>query len=203
MKGSRRLLEGLTDDQSRMIREAMDKAAEQSLRAGEIIRRLRDFVARGETERRIQSLNKLLEEASALALVGTRDRGVRVTYLFDPTLDLVLVDKVQIQQVVLNLVRNSMEALAESDRRELIIKTAQAHGGLVEVRVSDTGPGLAEEVAKQLFQPFVTTKAKGMGLGLSISRSIIDAHGGRMQASPNPTGGVTFSFALPSGEAAG
>ncbi len=91
----------------------MDKAAEQSLRAGEIIRRLRDFVARGETERRIESLNKLLEEASALALVGTRDRGVRVTYLFDPTLDLVLVDKVQIQQVVLNLVRNAIEVHGE------------------------------------------------------------------------------------------
>jgi two-component system sensor kinase FixL len=100
-------------------------------------------------------------------------------------------------------VRNSMEALAGSERRELIITTAPASGGLVEVRVSDSGPGLAEEVAKQLFQPFVTTKAKGMGLGLSISRSIIDAHGGRMQASPNPGGGMTFSFALPSGETAG
>ena len=119
MKGSRRLLAGArTDDQSRMIREAMDKAADQSLRAGEIIRRLRDFVARGETERRIESLNKLLEEASALALVGTRDRGVRVTYAFDPAVDLVLVDKVQIQQVVLNLVRNAIEAMEGSPRRE-------------------------------------------------------------------------------------
>ncbi len=119
MKGSRRLLQARADDQSRMIIEAMDKAAEQSLRAGEIIRRLRDFVARGETERRIESLNKLLEEASALALVGTRDRGVRVTYAFDPAVDLVLVDKVQIQQVVLNLVRNAIEAMEGSPRREL------------------------------------------------------------------------------------
>ena len=114
----------------------------------------------------------------------------------------VLVDRIQIQQVVVNLVRNSMEALAESARRELTIRTARAPGAAVEVQVSDTGPGLAEEVLKQLFQPFVTTKAKGMGLGLSISRSIVDAHGGRLQASSNLAGGVTFSLTLPIGEAA-
>jgi two-component system, LuxR family, sensor kinase FixL len=185
------------------LQEVMDKAVAQASRAGQIIQRMRQFIQKGETERQLEGINKVVEEASALALVGARESGILVRMELSSDLPPVLVDRIQIQQVVLNLVRNSMEALAESDRRELIIKTAQAHGGLVEVRVSDTGPGLAEEVAKQLFQPFVTTKAKGMGLGLSISRSIIDAHGGRMQASPNPTGGVTFSFALPSGEAVG
>ena len=125
----------------------MDKAAEQSLRAGEIIRRLRDFVARGETERRIESLNKLLEEASALALVGTRDRGVRVTYAFDPAVDLVLVDKVQIQQVVLNLVRNAIEAMEGSPRRELTIATERERDGMAAVKVTDTGSGIAPEIA--------------------------------------------------------
>jgi two-component system, LuxR family, sensor kinase FixL len=196
MKGSRRLLQGRTDDQSRMILEAIDKAAEQSLRAGEIIRRLRDFVARGETERRIESLNKLLEEASALALVGTRDRGVRVTYAFDPSLDLVLVDKVQIQQVVLNLVRNAIEAMEQSGRRELTIATERDRDGMAAVKISDTGTGISPDIASQLFQPFVTTKAHGLGVGLSISRTIVESHGGGISVAPNPQGGTTFRFTV-------
>ncbi len=196
MKGSRRLLQDRTDEQSRMIREAMDKAAEQSLRAGDIIRRLRDFVARGETERRIESLNKLLEEASALALVGTRDRGVRVTYLFDPALDLVLVDKVQIQQVVLNLVRNAIESMEHSDRRELTIATERDRDGMAAVKVSDTGGGISPDIASQLFQPFITSKPHGLGVGLSISRTIVESHGGLISVEPNPQGGTTFRFTV-------
>jgi two-component system, LuxR family, sensor kinase FixL len=196
MKGSRRLLQGRTDDQSQMIREAIDKAAEQSLRAGDIIRRLRDFVARGETERRIESLNKLLEEASALALVGTRDRGVRVTYVFDPTLDLVLVDKVQIQQVVLNLVRNAIESMEQSDRRDLTIATERDREGMASVKISDTGTGISPDIAAQLFQPFITTKPHGLGVGLSISRTIVESHGGLITVEPNPQGGTTFRFTV-------
>ncbi len=196
MKGSRRLLQGRTDDQSQMIREAIDKAAEQSLRAGDIIRRLRDFVARGETERRIESLTKLLEEASALALVGTRDRGVRVTYAFDPTLDLVLVDKVQIQQVVLNLVRNAIESMEQSDRRDLTIATERDRDGMAAVKISDTGTGISPDIAAQLFQPFITTKPHGLGVGLSISRTIVESHGGLITVEPNPQGGTIFRFTV-------
>jgi len=196
MKGSRRLLEDKSDANSNMIREAMDKAAEQSLRAGQIIRRLRDFVARGETERRIESLKKLLEEASALALVGAKDRGVRVTYAFDPTLDQVLADKVQIQQVVLNLVRNAIEAMEQSRRRELMIGTERGEDGMAIVKIVDTGSGIAPEIAGQLFQPFVTTKSQGLGVGLSISRTIIESHGGRISVEPNPSGGAIFRFTL-------
>ena len=196
MKGSRRLLQHRTDEQSVMIREAMDKAAEQSLRAGEIIRRLRDFVARGETERRIESIKKLLEEASALALVGTRDRGVRVTYRFDPTLDLVLVDKVQIQQVILNLVRNAIEAMEQSDRRELTIATERDPDGMAAVKVTDTGTGISPDVASQLFQPFITSKPHGLGVGLSISRTIVESHGGRITVEPNPQGGTIFRITV-------
>jgi two-component system, LuxR family, sensor kinase FixL len=196
MKGSRRLLENMSDQQSMMIREAMDKAAEQSLRAGQIIRRLRDFVARGETERRIESLKKLLEEASALALVGAKDRGVRVTYALDPELDAVLVDKVQIQQVVLNLVRNAIEAMEQSSRRDLMIGTERGSDGMAVIKVADTGTGIAPEIADQLFQPFITTKSHGLGVGLSISRTIVESHGGRIWVEPNPAGGTIFRFTL-------
>ena len=104
-----------------MMRDALDKAAEQAMRAGQIIRRLRDFVARGETERRVESIVKLVEEASALALVGAKEQGVRVRFQFDPTVELVLADKVQIQQVLLNLIRNAIEAMQDANRRELVL----------------------------------------------------------------------------------
>ena len=197
MKGSRRLLEGRTDAESAQIRDALNKAAEQSLRAGQIIRRLRDFVARGETERRVESLKKLVEEASALALVGAKERGVRVTFHIDPACDSVLADKVQIQQILLNLVRNAVEAMDQSDRRELVIATRPQGPGFVEISVTDSGPGIAPEIASQLFQPFVTTKPLGMGVGLSISRSIVESHGGHIKCEPIAGGGTAFRFTVP------
>jgi two-component system sensor kinase FixL len=196
MKGSRRLLEDRTDDDADLIRDAMDKAAEQSLRAGQIIRRLRDFVTRGEGERRVESVKKLIEEASALALVGAKEHGIRVRFQFEPAQDLVLVDKVQIQQVMLNLIRNAVEAMAQSERRELLISTSAADGGMVEIAVADSGQGITPEVAAQLFRPFVTTKPQGMGVGLSISRTIVEAHGGQITVGGNPGGGTVFRFTL-------
>jgi two-component system sensor kinase FixL len=197
MKGSRRLLEDSRDERADILRDAMSKAADQALRAGDIIRRLRDFVARGESERRVEDVKKLVEEASALALVGAKDRGVRVRFAFDPRVDFVLADKVQIQQVLLNLIRNAIEAMEETDKRELIVSTALAQDNLVAISVADTGTGLAPEVVAQLFQPFITTKRHGMGVGLSISRTIIEAHGGSIVPRPNPGGGTVFSFTLP------
>lgn len=195
MKGSRRLLEGKSDEDSATVREAMDKAAEQSMRAGKIIRRLRDFVARGESERRMESLSKLMEEASALALVGAKEQGVRVRFQLDPSADLVLVDKVQIQQVMLNLIRNAIEAMEQSDRRELTISSTRMDD-MVAINVTDTGSGISEDVASHLFQPFITSKAHGMGVGLSISRTIVEAHGGQIAAEPNPGGGTIFRLTL-------
>jgi len=197
MKGSRRLLENNTDQRVGMVREAMDKAADQALRAGQIIRRLRDFVARGESERRVEDVKKLVEEASALALVGAKDRGVRVRFDLAPGADFVLADKVQIQQVLLNLIRNAIEAMEGCDRRDLIVATSRAADNMVEISVADTGTGIAPEIAAQLFQPFVTSKAQGMGVGLSISRTIIEAHGGAIAPHPNSGGGTVFSFTLP------
>ena len=196
MKGSRRLLEGRADEQSGMVRDAMDKAAEQSMRAGQIIRRLRDFVARGESERRVESIKKLVEEASALALVGAKDQGVRVLFRLDPGVDLVLADKVQIQQVILNLMRNAIEAMEQAERRELVLSIAPNGSGMVDVSVADTGSGIAEDIMPHLFQPFITSKRHGMGVGLSISRTIIEGPGGRIWAEPNSGGGTVFHFTL-------
>ena len=185
MKGSRRLLENNADERAGQVRDAMDKAADQALRAGQIIRRLRDFVARGESERRVEDVKKLVEEASALALVGAKDKGVRVRFEFAPRVDFVLADKVQIQQVLLNLMRNAIEAMEGGERRELVVSTAATPDNMVEISVADTGTGIAPEIGAQLFQPFVTTKAQGMGVGLSISRTIIEAHGGSIAPRPN------------------
>ena len=195
MKGSRRLLANSTDETSVMVREAVEKSAEQALRAGEIIRRLRDFVARGEGERRIESLAKIAEEASALALVGAKDQGVRTRFDFDRGKDLVLADKVQVQQVLLNLIRNAIEAMQDLVTRNLTI-SAVTQDGMVTLSVADTGSGIGPDMAKQLFQPFVTTKREGMGVGLSICRTIVEAHGGRIWADPNPEGGTIFRFTL-------
>ena len=196
LKGARRLLDQRTDKETLVICDALEKASEQSLRAGQIIRRLRDFVSHGESERRVESIKKLVEEASALALVGAKERGIRVRFQFDPEADMVLVDKVQIQQVLLNLMRNAMEAMEPSERREILLSTSPAGDEFLMVNVADTGPGISDELSSQLFQPFVTTKRHGMGVGLSISRTIIEAHGGRIWVEPNPGGGAIFRFTL-------
>jgi two-component system, LuxR family, sensor kinase FixL len=180
------------------ISEMMEKAIAQTQRAGDVIRRLRGFVSKGETERRIQSLNQLVEEALALALVGARQRGVRASLELDHTLPPVFVDHVQIQQVVLNLVRNAIEAMEQVERRELTVGTRGVREqGMAEVIVADTGPGIAPELADRLFQPFVTTKATGMGLGLSICREIVEAHQGRLTTAPVSSGGTVFRVTLP------
>jgi two-component system sensor kinase FixL len=197
MKGSRRLLENSSDDNAAVLRDAMDKAAEQAMRAGQIIRRLRDFVARGESERRVEDVKRLVEEASALALVGAKDKGVQVRFSLAPRADFVLADRVQIQQVLLNLMRNAIEAMEEAPRRELAVGTATVGDSMIEISVADTGTGISPDIAAQLFQPFVTSKRQGMGVGLSISRTIIEAHGGSIAPRPNAGGGTVFAFTLP------
>ena len=195
LKGSRRLLDAETVDIPR-VRDAIEKAGDQALRAGDVIRHLRDFVARGETDRTTESLPKLIEEASALALLGAKERNVRVLFRFAAHPDLVFVDKVQIQQVVLNLIRNALEAMETVPTRELVISTEAGEDGLVQASVSDTGIGLSPEVADRLFEPFMTTKPTGLGVGLPICRTVIEAHGGRIWAEPNPQGGAIFRFTL-------
>jgi two-component system sensor kinase FixL len=196
MKGCLVLIRRKPLDEAR-LESMISQGAEQALRAGQIIRRLRDFVAKGEAERRIESLPKLLEEAGALAMVGARERSVRLRYDIDRAVNLVLADKVQVQQVAFNLIRNAIEAMEDCERKELVVGARPSEGDMVEVSVSDTGPGVSDEVAAQLFQAFMTTKSTGMGIGLSISRTIIEAHGGRIWVEPNPDGGAIFRFTLP------
>lgn len=195
LNGARRLLEkGQREDP--MIGDAIGNAADQMLRAGQIIKRLREFVARGESDRRPEDLRKLIEEASALALVGVKQTGTHVTFDFHALIGTVLVDKIQIQQVILNLMRNAIESMEGMKRRNLTVSTRDIDDNMVELSVADTGSGIAPEIAEKLFQPFVTTKRQGMGVGLSISRTIIEAHGGKLWAEANPGGGTIFRVTL-------
>lgn len=194
LNGARRIMERGEDREGKVL-QAVEKAADQALRAGDIIRRLRDFLARGEGERTVESLAKLVHEACELALVGVKEGDVDVRYSIDPHLDRVVVDRVQIQQVIVNLVRNALDAMQDSPRRQLTVSTTIADDMAV-VNVADTGPGIDPAIAERLFQPFVTTKASGMGVGLSICRTIVEAHGGRIWAETNPSGGAIFCFSV-------
>jgi two-component system sensor kinase FixL len=180
------------------VRQAMSQAVQQTLRSGEIIRRLRAFVSRGEVARRPESVAKLIEEASALALVGAKEHGIKVMIRIDPNLPTAEVDRVQIQQVLLNLIRNAVEAMEAREVRELSVGTGMADGAVL-VSVADTGGGIPPEIESKLFQPFVTTKAEGMGIGLSVCRTIVEAHGGRLWVEQRAGGGSIFRFTLPTG----
>jgi two-component system sensor kinase FixL len=198
MEGARDLLGAgpPSADTIDMLKEALGEAAGQALRAGQIVRRLREFIARGDNEASIESLQRLVTDANALALIGAGELGVEVEVSIDPATDKVLVDRIQIQQVLLNLIRNAIEAMADRPMRKLDISAAPDAGGMVEVCVADSGPGITPSVAEHLFEPFRSSKAKGMGLGLSICRTIIEAHGGRIWADASAYGGTAFHFTL-------
>jgi len=203
-ESARDLLDNKPDAETlAMVREALDEAAEQAVRAGQIVRRLRDFMSNGEMERQVESLQRLINEANALALVGSREHGIDVQQSLDPDADLVFVDRIQVQQVLVNLIRNAIDAMMEAKIRSLTVSTRPQDDGLVRVTIADTGSGISDAVAPQLFQPFVTSKENGMGIGLSICRTIVEAHGGRIWFEPGEAGGTEFHFTLPSGEAKG
>ena len=179
------------------LNTTLDRAGEQTARAGQIIQRLRNFVKKGETERRIEDIRATIEEAHNLAVADGSGERAAVEISVGPSLPSAFIDKIQIQQVLLNLIRNAVEAMAGSPRRQVVISAFPSGDDLIEVRVADTGPGLAPEVREKLFRPFTTTKAHGMGVGLSICRSIVEAHGGKLWATDNPGGGTLFCFTLP------
>lgn len=196
MEGARDLLKDPSPHTAELVSEALDEAAAQAIRAGHIVRRLRDFIARGDTEKRIESLHKLVVEANALALVGAGERGIEVQVTLAPNADRVLVDRIQVQQVLLNLIRNAIEAMENSPIRRLAITARRVEDDCIEVQVEDSGPGLDPKVAEHLFEPFFSTKDTGMGLGLSICRTIIEGQGGRIWATPSRIGGTAFHFTL-------
>jgi len=196
VRGARNLLREEDPDNRDMIEEGLDEAFEEALRAGSIVRRLREFVARGEVEKTIESLATLVEDASELALIGAREKGVEASFRLDPGADSVLVDRIQIQQVLINLMRNAIEAMAGWPRRSLTVSTVPDEPGFVRVIVADTGPGVQPEIAENLFRAFHSTKLTGMGLGLSICRTIVEANGGRIWMEPALDGGARFIFTL-------
>jgi two-component system, LuxR family, sensor kinase FixL len=176
---------------------SFDNAAAQVVRATQIIRRLRDFVGKGDAARRREPVGRLIEEASALALIGVKDRGVKVEMRIAAGLPDALADRIALQQVIVNLIRNAVEAMEGCARRELILEAEPDSHGMIAISIADTGPGIAPEIAERLFQPFVTTKPQGLGVGLSICRSIVEAHGGALVATANDVNGTTFRFTIP------
>ena len=196
MAAAKRLLERNDDSSRATLRGALERAGEQAVRGGHIIDRLRGFSAQGESAPRPEMVSPLVREAVELLLVGTRTEGVRIRLPNEMPDILVLADKIQVQQVLLNLLRNAVEAVAGQARKEIVLVVA-ASNDFVQLSIVDTGSGLSDEVKAKLFQPFVSTKKTGMGIGLSICHKIITAHNGRLWAEPNPLGGTVFHLTLP------
>lgn len=200
LNATRRRLSAIEDPAARRARELQDKAVAQTMRAGQIVRRLRDFIEKKAPKRALEDLNASVKEAISLGLVGAADNNILVETEFAPDLPPLVFDRIQIQQVIVNLLRNAieaLEALEDSERREIMITTAMSEPDFVEIGVADTGPGVSRDMANHLFRPFTTSKPDGLGMGLTICRSIIDAHHGRLWASANPGGGAVFRFRLP------
>ncbi|WP_298398484.1 PAS domain-containing sensor histidine kinase [Sphingobium sp.] len=196
MEAARDLLAMPGEVDRNMLGEAMDESAKQALRAGEIIRSLREFIRRGETIRQPEPMRALLAEGAALAFIGTDSRGIDMDTQVDRAIDKVLVNRVQLQQVIINLVKNAVEAMEGRPVRILRLTATPVDDGKVEVVVADSGPGLDPAMSRTLFTPFTTSKATGMGVGLSISQTIIEGHGGRIWATPSAWGGTAFHFTL-------
>lgn len=197
VNASLRLVRSLENEGAGRVAELMTRAVEQTEKAGQIIRRLRQLIGRGQSELQPNDLNSVVEEALALALIGARQEDIEVKVALSEDLPPILADATQLQQVVLNLVRNAIEAMQAVEKRELVIASRQTEEGMVELSITDSGPGLDPEVASQLFMPFISTKAKGMGIGLAICRSIVDAHHGQIRAEPAEGGGTSFLVTLP------
>ena len=181
------------------VQAVLKRVASESVRAGEIVNRLRRFITKGEIDRRPESLEAIVREAVAIAHGSESTRGTQVKVKLDPAADAVVADRIQLQQVVFNLVRNAVEAMAGGTERELTIASRRIDDR-IELLVADRGPGLPTEVAARLFEPFITTKESGMGIGLPICRSIVRAHGGDIRAEPRPSGGTVFIVTLPYGD---
>lgn len=196
---ARRMAKNFGEPGAKLV-DILERAVEQTERAGLIIRRLRNFIEKREPDRSAEDINKVVEDAIALGMAGFRDTGTKWILKVEPGLPQVFIDKVQIQQILVNLVRNATEAMSGRNKRQLTISTG-LEGSDVEIAVSDTGTGLPDDVVSRLFHPFVTTKERGMGMGLSICRTIAEAHGGRLWLASNTPEGATFKLSLPIGNA--
>lgn len=190
------MIDHLPPETKDMLQEVLDEGASESVRAGKIVQRLREFVSKREVTMEVLSMAELVHDATVLGLVGARAKGVEYSFDIDPDINHVLADRVQIQQVMVNLMRNAIEAMQDSPDKQLIISAHSAQDHRVEFLVQDTGPGISAEVADRLFQPFASTKGDGMGLGLSICKTIIEAYDGELTVNSAPGGGAIFRFTL-------
>ena len=178
------------------VKTALERMEDQTVRTSEIVQRIRDFVKKHDAKMQPESLSNVIDEAVALTRSSLRVDFPTLTVQTDPEEPRAAIDKIQIQQVLFNLMRNAIEAMQSWPKRELIVATNGAQDGMVEISVTDTGPGLPDEVRKRLFQPFVTTKPHGMGIGLSVCQGIVQLHGGQLWAEDNAGGGTVFRFTL-------
>ena len=195
LEAARDLLDTADPDTLAFVREALDSAATQSIRAGQIVRRLRDYVSRGELDLRPVRLHDVIEDASSLAKVGIDGQLASVITRIPDDFPSVLADRLQLRQVIVNLVRNAIEALSETENPQVWI-TATIEDGLASLKVEDNGPGFEGAGDASPFDAFNSSKPGGMGLGLSICQTIMDAHGTRIDFAPSERGGAAFTFTL-------
>lgn len=196
LEAARDLLTSPDEETVTMVREALDAAAGQSIRAGQIVRKLRDYVSRGEFEKRPVAINTVIQEAIAVSKISVEGQLPRIVFQPDETLPDVLIDRLQIRQVVLNLIRNATDALNGTDNPVIRVSAWQSKPGTMIVEVRDNGPGLALEEDRSPFEPFQSSKADGMGLGLSICQTIVEAHDGEIWTETEPDAGAVFRFSL-------
>ena len=197
LEASRDLLDSPDPETKEVLREALTEAARQAVRAGEIVRKLRSYVSRGEVDARPVSLGPLLADAIALSKLSRDLTDIPIKLDQEEAAVLVMGDPFQIQQVVINLIRNAMDALSNTQQARITVRVyLSAAPAFVAVEVCDNGPGLTAELRENIFKPFATSKSQGMGLGLSICQTIVEAHGGTIRAISPPEGGTCFLFTL-------
>lgn len=197
LEAARDMLDAPSSETQPLLQEALDAAAKQSIRAGQIVRKLRDFVSRGEFETRPSDINELVHEAVSLLKLGIEGETPRVILRIPDDTLLVLIDRIQIRQVLLNLMRNAHDALHNTDQPTIWVDVHPQKNSQIVIKVRDNGPGLALEKGRSPFEPFQSSKSSGMGLGLSICQSIIEAHDGKIWVEENPDeAGTVFSFTL-------
>jgi len=194
---ARELLMSEREDRQTGSLKAIEQAAAQIRRVGDTVRRIREFARKKTPDLAFEDINRIIEEANAIASVGTKAKNIRTIFDLSAQHPKTRVDRIQIQQVIMNLARNAIDAMTDHDRRELVLQSRINDAGEIEISVLDSGPGIAETVVKCLFTPFMTTKSDGTGLGLAICRSIVEAHGGRLWHERSPLGGAAFKFTLP------
>ncbi len=198
-----RLLKMAPAQRPTKVEEVLDFARQQVMQAGRIIQNVREFADRAEPNKTHEHLHELIHEVAEFILGKVKQAGAALLLDLDAPEDRVIVDKIQIKQALVNLVQNAIEAVSGGGVREIRISTRLAGSNEITVDIEDTGPGILEDMKAKLFEPFVGTKIKGMGVGLSIARSIIESHYGKISIDANPAGGATAAFTLPLAESWG